>query len=81
MTAMAEAALDVDFYVSSTDGPTLRLAGTSDGMKIIRAACDALVAGRPGARLSDLDGVSLSKAVESVELRLGGKDGLCRKDW
>jgi hypothetical protein len=78
MAAMAAAALDVDFYDSSTDGPTLRMAGTSDGMKILRDACKRLAGGEPSVRFSDFDGVSLSGTIESVEFRLGGKDGLCR---
>jgi hypothetical protein len=78
MAAMAVAALDVDFYDSSTDGPTLRIAGTVGGMKILRDACERLAGGDPSVTLSDLDGVSLSGNVESVEFRLGGKDGLCR---
>jgi hypothetical protein len=79
MTAMGEAALDVNFYESSTDGPTLRMAGTSGGIKILRDACEALAGGRSSVRLSDLDGVSLSKNVESVEFHLGGAGGLCRR--
>jgi hypothetical protein len=79
MYPMAEAALDVDFYESSTDGPTLRMAGTSGGMKILRDVCEALAGGRSSVGLSDLDGVSLSKTVESVEFHLGGTDGLCRQ--
>jgi hypothetical protein len=78
MAAMAVAALDVDFYDSSTDGPTLRMAGTTGGMKILRDVCERLAGGEPSVRFSDLEGVSLSGNVESVEFRLGGKDGLCR---
>jgi hypothetical protein len=79
MAAMAEASLNVDFYESSTDGPTLRMAGTTGGIEILRDACEALAGGRSSVRVSDLDGVSPSKNVESVEFRLGAKDGLCRQ--
>jgi hypothetical protein len=76
---MTPAALDVDFYLSSTDGPTLRLAGTSGGMEILRDACKRLAGGEPSVSVSDLDGVSLSVNVEAVEFRLGGEDGPCRR--
>ncbi len=67
---MAGAALDVDFYVSSTDGPTLQIAGSPDGMTIIREACKRLAGGEESVRFSDLDGVALSPNVESIEFRL-----------
>jgi hypothetical protein len=76
---MAPAALDVDFYLSSTDGPTLRLACTSAGMESLRDACERLADGEPKVSISDLDGVRLSANVEAVEFRLGGADGLCRR--
>jgi hypothetical protein len=76
---MTPAALDVAFYLSSTDGPTLRLAGTSGGMKTLQDACERLAAGEPKVSLTDLDGVNLSADVEAVEFRLGGDDGQCRR--
>ena len=76
---MTVAALDVDFYISSTDGPTLRFAGGSDGMKILRGACQHLADGERSVRFSDVDGVSLSQNVESIEFRLDGTGGLCRQ--
>ncbi len=79
MLAMAAAALDVDFYVSSTDGPTLRIAGSSDGMTILREACKRLADGGEGVRFSDLEGVALSRNVGSVEFRLGDPKGLCQR--
>jgi hypothetical protein len=76
---MAPPALDVDFYLSSTDAPTLRLAGTSGGMGTLRDACDRLAGGEPWVNISDLDGVNLSPNVVAVKFRLGGEDGLCRR--
>ena len=61
---MALAALDVDFYLSCTDGPTLRMAGSSGGMKSLRDACELLAGGESS--------VSISANVEAVEFRLGG---------
>jgi hypothetical protein len=69
---MALAALDVDFYLSCTDGPTLRMAGSSGGMKSLRDACERLAGGESSVSISDLDRVSFSANVEAVEFRLGG---------
>jgi hypothetical protein len=77
MVEMAAAALDVDFYESATDGPTLRVAGTSGGMRILRDACEVLVGGEESVRLSDLAGVRLSERVKSVEFRFSAEDGHC----
>ena len=71
---MAPTILDVDFYLSSTDGPTLRLAGASGAMVALRDACERLASGEPRVTISDLDGVNLSANVEAVEFRLGGED-------
>jgi hypothetical protein len=76
---MPVVALDVDFYLSSTDGPTLRMAGGSEGIQMIRDACERLAGGEPSVGISDLAGVKCSANVQEVEFRLGGTDGLCRQ--
>lgn len=47
-------------------------------MKVLRDACQHLAVGERTVRFSDLDGVSLSRNVGSIGLRLNGADGLCR---
>jgi hypothetical protein len=79
MAAMVPATLDLDFYVSSTDGPTLRMTGTSVGIRRLRTICELLAGGKLVIRLSDLDDVRLSANVAAVKFRLGGTDGLCRR--
>jgi hypothetical protein len=76
---LVDPALDVDFYQSSTDGPTLRMAGTLDGMRSIRSVCEGLAGGQPSVSVLDLAGVHASEHVEVVEFRLGSADGLCRQ--
>ena len=80
MATMAQSTLDVDFYLSSTDGPTLRFAGPSSAIESLRDACERLAGGELRVTISNIDGVGLSANVGAVEFRLGGEDGFCRRN-